>query len=126
MYSLLVRSLYRRVTALLTRIPVVKSIYGMIVDVLQLFGGDRRPLQKVVLVRIEGGGELLGFQTRDDFADLPDFGNGRVAVFVPMSYQLGGFTVIVPRERVREVAMRAEEALRFCVTAGVARQHLAE
>ena len=42
-------------------------------------------------------------------------------VYLPMSYQLGGFTVIVPAENVRELAMTVEEALRFCVTAGVSR-----
>ena len=36
-----------------------------------------------------------------------------------MSYQLGGFTVVVPREKVREIDMSVEDALRFCVTAGV-------
>ena len=40
-------------------------------------------------------------------------------MYLPMSYQLGGFTMIVPKDRVRDVAMSAEEALRFCVTAGV-------
>ena len=48
-------------------------------------------------------------------------GADKVAVYLPMSYQLGGFTVIVPRSRIREVPMKAEEALRFCVTAGVSR-----
>ena len=36
-----------------------------------------------------------------------------------MSYQIGGFTVLVPRERVRTVDMTTEEALRFAVTAGI-------
>jgi uncharacterized membrane protein len=36
-----------------------------------------------------------------------------------MSYQIGGFTIVVPKERVRDLAMSVEDALRFCVTAGV-------
>jgi uncharacterized membrane protein len=122
MYSFVIRALYQRVTAVLSRIPVIKSVYGMIVDVVQLFGGEQRPLQKVVLVRLDGGGEQLGFLTREDFGDWPGFAPDRVAVYLPMSYQLGGYTLIVPRSSVREVAMSAEEALRFCVTAGVARR----
>jgi uncharacterized membrane protein len=121
-YSLLVRTIYHRFASMIRRIPVVKSIYAMIVDVVQLFGSEQKPFQRVVLVQIAGGGEVLGFLTRDDFSDLPAFGKGRVAVYVPMSYQLGGFTLIVPRERTREVAMTAEAALRFCVTAGVAQR----
>jgi uncharacterized membrane protein len=124
MYSFVARTLYRWLSDLLARIPVVKSVYGMVLDVVQLFGGGgKKPFQKVVLVRLEpAGAELLGFMTRDDVADLPGFGAGKVAVYLPMSYQLGGFTVVVAREQVREVAMGVEEALRFCVTAGVKAQ----
>ncbi|MDO8349240.1 MAG: DUF502 domain-containing protein [Planctomycetota bacterium] len=123
MYSFVVRQVYVRLTAMLERIPVVKSVYGMIVDVARLFGSaEERPFKKVVLVRHAAGGEQVGFLTRDDFSDLPEVGPGMVAVYLPMSYQIGGFTLIVPRERVREVAMKAEDALRFCVTAGVGRR----
>jgi len=121
MYSFLVRAIYARATRVLTRIPVIKSIYGMIVDIVQLFGGEQRPFHKVVLVRVDQGGEMLGFVSREDFADMPAFGEDRVAVYLPMSYQLGGFTLIVDRARVREVPMQVEDALRFCVTAGVAK-----
>ncbi|MEY4673816.1 MAG: hypothetical protein RL148_1600 [Planctomycetota bacterium] len=124
MYTFVARTLYRWLTELLGRIPVVKSVYGMVLDVVNLFGGNgKKPFQKVVLVRLEpAGAELLGFVTREDCADLPGFGADRVAVYLPMSYQLGGFTVMVPRAQVREVPMGAEEALRFCVTAGVKSQ----
>ena len=123
MYSFVVRQIYSRTTALLERIPVVKSVYGMLVDVVRLFASaEERPFRKVVLVTGVGGLVQLGFVTRDDFSDLKEVGSGQVAVFLPMSYQLGGFTVIVPQERVREIAMSVEDALRFCVTAGVARR----
>jgi len=123
MYSFVIRQVYSRLTALLERIPVVKSVYGMIVDVVRLFGSaDERPFRKVVIVTPEQGFEQIGFLTREDFDDLPEFGAGKVAVYVPMSYQIGGFTIVVARERVREISMKVEDALRFCVTAGVARK----
>lgn len=121
MYSWVVRQVYTRLTALIERIPIVKSVYGMIVDVVRLVGSEEeRPFRKVVLVRMDAGFEQVGFVTREDFASLPEFGEGKVAVYLPMSYQLGGFTVIVPTDRVRELAMSVEDALRFCVTAAVA------
>lgn len=128
MYSFLVSAVYRRVTSLLTRIPVVKSVYGMAVDVVRLFGAaDKRPFQQVVLVQLEiDGPELMGFVTRRDFDDLPDIGPGKVAVYLPMSYQLGGFMIIVPRAQTRPIGMSVEQALRFCVTAGVSRRLDAE
>lgn len=122
MYSFVVRTVYGRITALLNRIPIIKSIYGMLVDVVQVFGsGDKRPFQKVVLVQLaEGGVEMLGFLTRDSFADLAaGFGNDRVAVYLPLSYQIGGVMVLAPRSRVRSIDMAVEAALRLCITAGV-------
>jgi len=123
LYSFVARRLYRALTALLERIPVVKSIYGMFVDVARLVAsGDERPFRRVVMVRMPEGMELIGFLTREGFDDHPDIGTDKLAVYLPMSYQLGGFTVIVPAENVRELDMTVEEALRFCVTAGVSRQ----
>lgn len=122
MYSFVVRRIYRAFTALIERIPVVKTIYGMFVDVARLVAsGDEKPFRKVVLVTLPEGLEQIGFLTRDSFEEHPEIGADKVAVYLPMSYQLGGFTVLVPADRVREVSMTVEEALRFCVTAGVSR-----
>jgi uncharacterized membrane protein len=120
-YSFLLRTVYRAITSWLQRIPVIKSVYGMIVDVVQLFGAEQRPFHTVVLVQMPNGVEQLGFMTRENCDDLVGFDKGCVAVYLPMSYQIGGFTVIVPRAKVRVVKMKAEDALRFCVTAGVTR-----
>jgi uncharacterized membrane protein len=36
-----------------------------------------------------------------------------------MSYQIGGYTALVPRSSVQPVDMTLEEAMRFTLTAGV-------
>ena len=122
MYSFVVRRVYGRLTALFERIPVVKSIYGMIVDIVQLFASaEERPFRGVVLVALPDGLEQIGFLTREDFDDLAEIGADKVAVYLPMSYQLGGFTLVVPKARIQRLSMSVEDALRFCVTAGVRR-----
>ena len=122
LYSFIARRIYRAFTALVERIPVVKSIYGMFVDVARLVAsGDEKPFRRVVMVQMPGEVELIGFLTREGFDDHPEIGADKLAVYVPMSYQLGGYTVVVPATRVREISMSVEEALRFCVTAGVSR-----
>lgn len=125
MYTFVARSIYAALERALQRIPVIKSIYGMMVDIVRLLGNaEQKPFRRVVMVRMPGSeAELIGFVTRDSFDDLPaDFVDGdRVAVYLPMSYQLGGFTVTVPRANVREVSMSVEAALRWSVTAGVSR-----
>lgn len=122
MYSFIVRQVYRRLTALLEHIPIVKFVYGMFVDVARLVSSaEEKPFRRVVLVRLTDGVEQIGFVTRERFDDHPDIGEGKVAVYLPMSYQLGGFTMIMPLSSIRDLDMSVEEALRFCVTAGVSR-----
>ena len=110
----------------LTRIPVVKSVYQALKDFFGLFSGaDSGELLHVVSVQLPGSPmRLLGFITRSDFSDLtPEVaGPGDVAVYLPMSYQVGGYTVLVPRSSVTPVAMARDEAMRFVLTAGLKAQ----
>jgi uncharacterized membrane protein len=118
----IVKGLLNWVEDLLERVPLVKSIYGSFRDLIGFFSSKEGKRTNQVVVVTLGGAELLGLMTREDFSDLPAGvgGDGKVAVYVPMSYQLGGFTVMVPRSAVRMVDMRMEEAMRFAVTAGMA------
>lgn len=124
MKSTLAQQLYRGFESLLSRVPLVKSLYGSIRDLMGFFSGEQKQgLGRVVMVDLNGDGRqrLIGFLTRDSFDDLPE-GVGdddRVAVYLPMSYQLGGFTTIVPRNAVQPVDMPIEQAMRFALTAGV-------
>ena len=65
--------------------------------------------------------KLLGFVTRDEFTDLPP-GIGtssEIAVYLPMSYQVGGYTVVLPRQAVKPIDMSREDAMKFILTAGL-------
>jgi uncharacterized membrane protein len=107
--------------ALVERTPVVKTIYGSLKDVMAFFGkdeGDRR-MQTVVAVSV-GGARLIGFVTRESMRDvLGEREADTVAVYLPMSYQLGGFMVLVPRASVAPLELDVETGLRLALTAGV-------
>jgi uncharacterized membrane protein len=63
----------------------------------------------------------MGFVTRSEFDDLPA-GVGRkgeIAVYLPMSYQIGGYTLFLPREQAEPVEMSREAAMKFILTAGL-------
>ena len=78
--------------------------------------------KRVVLVTMPGSEmKLMGFVTRDDFRDVPDaLGTEKtVAVYLPMSYQLGGFTVMIPQASVEPIDMDMEQAMRFALTGGM-------
>jgi uncharacterized membrane protein len=66
---------------------------------------------------------LIGFLTREKVPELQSVGEqDRIAVYVPMIYQIGGFTLFVPRESVQPVDMNAEDAMRLELTAGLGKQ----
>ncbi len=107
---------------LLEKLPLVKSLYSAIKDMLSLFGGSDKKIGQVVSLEFgEPKMRVLGFVTRENLAGLPEGLNdsGHVAVYIPMSYQIGGFTALVPKSAIKPVDMTTEEALRFAVTAGV-------
>jgi len=123
MHALLFRQLFDWAERLVLEIPLVRSIYGALRDLLGLFAehGAEAPLQVVSVEPPGSGMRLLGFVTRNDFSDLPA-GIGRegdIAVYLPMSYQVGGYTVFLPREGVTPVDMTREDAMKFMLTAGI-------
>jgi|JI10StandDraft_1071094.scaffolds.fasta_scaffold86218_2 uncharacterized membrane protein len=108
---------------LLERTPLVKSIYSALNDFTSYF--SRRPTEtasRVVNVELAEGLSLVGFITNSDPVALraPGDPDDRVAVYLPMSYQLGGFTVLLPRDRLRPLDLGVEDAMRQVLTAGVA------
>ena len=127
MRAWLFRQVVKAGEELLMHIPLVKGVYKALKDFFGLFrdssGSD---LLQVVSIQVPGTADmrLLGFVTRSDFSDLPPgIGKeGEVAVYLPMSYQVGGYTILVPRSRVTPVDMSREEALRFLLTAGIKAQ----
>jgi uncharacterized membrane protein len=109
---------------LIGRIPLVKTIYGGVRDLLGFFSssGELNTGNRAVIVSLgDGGIRVVGLLTRERFDDLPPgFGSAEdVVVYVPYSYQIGGYTLIVRREQVEVLDMRLEDAMRFMVTAGV-------
>ena len=119
------RHLMRLFDALLDRIPLVKSIYGSLRDIAILLSDkdSKSRFKKVVAVRVAEQVRLIGFVTVEDFAALSQSskspGQASVGVYLPMSYQIGGFTVFVPESSLEPLDMSVEDAMRFTLTAGV-------
>ncbi len=105
------------------RIPVVKAIYGMVRDITRLMSGDiKEQFGQAVLITLPGTDfKLVGFVTREDFAGLPaNLGDEQtIAVYLPMSYMIGGYTLMLPRSRIEPLDLSLEDAMRFALTAGV-------
>jgi uncharacterized membrane protein len=123
MHALVFRKVFGAVEHLLLEIPILRSVYAA---VRELFGLHNTYQQsetlQVVAITLPGTQmRLLGFVSRADFEGLPEgVGHvGEVAVYLPMSYQIGGYTLFVPRELLIPVRMSREEAMKFILTAGL-------
>lgn len=121
-HVLIFQRLFEAGENLLSRLPLVKTIYNAAKDFIGYFSPDSTAMQKVVLVRLPGQEfELIGFVTRESFANLPfePKASDPVAVYMPMSYQLGGYTLFIDRDCIRPVDMTFEEAMRLVLTGAV-------
>jgi uncharacterized membrane protein len=108
---------------LLDRIPLVKSLYGAVEDILASMsqGKDKR-FDRVVKVKLPALDMwLVGFVTREDLSALPPGldSSEEMAVYLPMSYQIGGYLIFVPRSSVEPLHMSVEDASRLVLTAGM-------
>lgn len=123
MHAVLFRELFGWAEKLLLRVPLVRSVYGALRDLFGLVAsGQDDAAMQVVSVTLPGTQiRLMGFVTRREFGDLPAgvAREGEVAVYLPMSYQIGGYTLFLPREQVEPVDMRREDAMKFILTAGL-------
>ncbi len=107
----------------LTRIPVVKTIYGSVKQVSDtLLSGNGHAFRKVLLVRYpHPEAWSLAFQTNvpDEVARvLPD---EHVAVFIPTTPSpVNGFYFYVKKSEVVELDVSVDRALKYIVSMGVA------
>jgi len=122
---LLFQKLFSLGEGLLNRLPLVKSIYSAIKDFIDYFSPEnKQAMSKVVLVRIPGQDfEQIGFVTREDFKPLslmPTV-DDPVAVYLPMSYQIGGYTLILPRSSITPLDMSFEDGMKLVLTGAITR-----
>ncbi len=98
-----------------TNLPVVKSIYSSLKSFADYFAPHKKgTAQQAVTLKIPGHAlEIVGLITRQNTDGLPGgFIQGdRVAVYLPMGYMIGGYTVFVPRDWLVPIDMSVEEVM---------------
>lgn len=134
LHAWLFHRLVERGERLLARIPVIKTLYQGVRDLLSFFSGagQNGDLKHVVLVELQEGVHAIGFVTADNAGeDFPELQHGGeegniVAVYLQMGYQVGGYTIYLPASRVRRLDISVEDALRVVLTANVNRPRRVE
>ncbi|MCO4322516.1 DUF502 domain-containing protein [Aliidiomarina quisquiliarum] len=109
---------------ILLRIPGSKQIYGMLQDLVDVMSGKNFADESVVLVKLpQSDVELIGIVTKkggikdDKMSAL--LAEDQLAVFLPMAYNVGGYTIIVPRSCTRNIDMKPAEALQLVLSGGL-------
>ena len=106
-----------------TNLPVVKSIYTSLKNFADYFAPHEQDAQQVVLLKWPGNElGIVGLVTRQSMQGLPGaLGElDQVAVYLPMGYMIGGYTVFVPRSWTTPIDMSVEEAMRMALVAFMA------
>lgn len=108
---------------LINSIPVVGDIYESVKGLMDYLSGNSGPKNSQTVL-LELGPEkyhVLGLVTRDSLKNAPDGikDDHKVAVYLPMSYQIGGYTLYVDRKQLKPVNMSKKQALKWALMAGV-------
>jgi len=121
MHTLFVRRMFYHGEQLLARVPLIKSVYLSTRDILEYFSAEKRKEFEQVVAITMGGMQVVGLVTQTDMNKMPNglCKDDSLLVYVPMSYGIGGFAVLVPRSATRPLDMSMEDAMRFTLTAGV-------
>ncbi|HHV16416.1 MAG TPA: DUF502 domain-containing protein, partial [Gelria sp.] len=105
---------------LMSRLPLVKLLYGSIKDLLNAFAGEKKSFNRPALVKLgsDSSAHVLGFITCDSLAkfDLEEY----ISVYIPQSYNFAGQLLIFPREQVHPLDTGSADLMTFIVSGGVA------
>lgn len=114
------RRIYELIELPFKQLPIIKDLYTAIKQ-LTVFLAPAKDKRTNLVVRVRHPAmpvELIGLLTRDNLAGMPEgiTQDDKVAVYLPMSYQIGGYTLFVPRAWVEPLEISVEQAMRETLT----------
>ncbi|MFN8776392.1 MAG: DUF502 domain-containing protein [Flavobacteriales bacterium] len=104
----------------LNRVPLIKTIYRSVTELLGAFVGSKKRFNQPVIVRLSNDPEILvlGFVTDADLENLGDM-SGKVGVYIPMSYSFSGHLVIVSVRQITRVEQNAVDVMKYIMSGGI-------
>lgn len=107
---------------LLLRVPVFRSVYPSIKQLLEAFSPARRTSFKEVVLaeHPRKGVYVFGFLTGEVLVEGPEGKRQMVAVFVPTNNLYLGDVILLPKDEVIPTGLPVEEGIRIVLSAGTA------
>ena len=114
------RRILGRAEQLLTRVPVFKTIYSPVKQLVAAFSPDNEyGFKRVVMVEDERRGLVMGFLTKEFTVDRGQGPEQLIAVYVPTNHLYLGDIVLYPRARAFFPDVSVEEGVRIFLTGGM-------
>jgi uncharacterized membrane protein len=115
------KRLLQRAEWLLLHVPLFRSIYAPVKQLVVAFSPDNEyGFKRVVLVEDGARGYQLGFLTREFTVDRGQGPEMLIAVYVPTNHLYLGDIVICPRDRAAYPDITVEQGIRIFLTGGMA------
>ena len=115
------KRLLQRAEWLLLHVPLFRSIYAPVKQLVVAFSPDNEyGFKRVVLVEDASRGYQLGFLTREFTVDRGQGTESLLAVYVPTNHLYLGDIVICPRDRAAYPDITVEQGIRIFLTGGMA------
>jgi len=115
------RRLLQRGEGWLLRVPVFRTVYAPVKQLIAAFSPDNEMgFKRVVMVDEPGRGFALGFQTREFTVDRGRGPEAMLAVYVPTNHLYLGDIVVVERDRATFPDITVEDGIRIFLTGGMA------
>jgi uncharacterized membrane protein len=111
----------QRAEGWLLRVPVFRTIYAPVKQLIVAFSPDNESgFKRVVMVEDPKRGYLLGFLTREFTVDRGRGPEAMLAVYVPTNHLYLGDIVLCERERATFPNITVEDGIRIFLTGGMA------
>jgi uncharacterized membrane protein len=115
------RRLLQRAESYLLRVPVFRTIYAPVKQLVVAFSPDNEyGFKQVVFIDDPGRGFVLGFLTKEFTVDRGQGSETLIAVYVPTNHLYLGDVIIYPRDKVSFPDISVEQAIRIFLTGGMA------
>jgi uncharacterized membrane protein len=114
------RRVLARAESYLVRVPVFKTIYSPVKQLVAAFSPDNEyGFKRVVMVEDPSRGWVMGFLTKEFTIERGRGPESMVAVYVPTNHLYLGDVVIYPRDKAFFPDVSVEEAIRIFLTGGM-------
>ncbi|MDP2321344.1 MAG: DUF502 domain-containing protein [Acidobacteriota bacterium] len=115
------RRILRRGEMWLLNVPLFKTVYAPVKQLVAAFSPDSETgFKKVVIVDDERRGMVLGFLTREFTLDRGAGPEAMVAVYVPTNHLYLGDVLVYPRRQATFPNLSVEDGVRIFLTGGMA------